>query len=89
MTNEEKRAAFQRLSQTPGIRTRQDYADFCIHFSFGGACILYIVIDDENIQSLSDASCYNLGVLGCHAPYGHCAVHSNLHPLESLNQHQQ
>ncbi len=27
MTNEEKRAAFQRLSHTPGIRTGQDYAD--------------------------------------------------------------
>jgi hypothetical protein len=27
MTNEEKRAAFHRLSHTPGIRTGQDYAD--------------------------------------------------------------
>jgi len=27
LTNEEKRAAFQRLSHTPGIRTGQDYAD--------------------------------------------------------------
>jgi len=31
MTNEEKRAAFQRLSQIPGIRTGQDYADSLVN----------------------------------------------------------
>ena len=58
MTNEEKRAAFRRLSQTPGIRTGQDYPDSLLNGSAQAGDPVEWSIDGElgRILALSDSA---------------------------------